>query len=385
MRGALLALSLAAFASVASMRAADAMLPRLAADFGVGIAAVASVVTVFTFAYGAMQIVYGPLGDRFGKLQVIGWGCAAASLASFACFLSDDLRTLVIARAVAGAFCASVIPLAMAWIGDVVEYRDRQPVLARFLLGQIFGVALASTLGGLAADRGLWRWPFVVLAVCFVVAAIALLRIVGREPPRDVAKAPVDAPSVFRSPWARIVVTTVFIEGVVVFGVLAFIPTHLNLTRGVPLSQAGLALVAYAVGGAFFAFFARPVVQRVGEKGLAIGGSLLLTLGLVVIAVSPGVAIATAGCLVAGLGFYAFHNTLQTNATQMAPSRRGAAMALFASLFFFGQSAGVAAAGFLVERYGTTAVLVGAGLAVIPLGITFAWLLRSRAALQPPA
>jgi predicted MFS family arabinose efflux permease len=377
-RGALLALSLAAFASVASMRAADSMLPRLAADFGVGIAAVASVVTVFTLVYGAMQVVYGPLGDRFGKLHVIGWGCAAAALASVACFLSDDLHTLVIARAVAGAFCASVIPLAMAWIGDVVEYRDRQPVLARFLLGQIFAVALASTLGGFAAERGLWRWPFVVLAACFVVASVALLRIARQERHATSARA-ASGPSVFRSRWARIVVTTVFIEGVVVFGVLAFIPTHLNLTRGVALSHAGLALVAYAVGGAIFAFFARPVVQRIGERGLVMGGTALLTLGLVVIALSPGVFVAAGGCLVAGLGFYAFHNTLQTNATQMAPSRRGAAMALFASLFFFGQSAGVAAAGFLVERYGTTAVIIGAGLAVIPLGIAFASLLRSRA------
>jgi predicted MFS family arabinose efflux permease len=382
-RGALLALSLAAFASVASMRAADSMLPRLASDFGVGIAAVASVVTVFTLVYGAMQVVYGPLGDRFGKLHVIAWGCAAAAVASFACFLSEDLRTLVIARAVAGAFCASVIPLAMAWIGDVVEYRDRQPVLARFLLGQIFAVALASTLGGFAADRGLWRWPFVVLAACFVVASLALLRIVGQEQHKARPVVVAAGPSVFRSAWARVVVTTAFIEGVVVFGVLAFIPTHLNLTRGVPLSQAGLALVAYAIGGALFAFFARPVVQRIGERGLVIGGTALLSLGLVVISLSPGVLVAAAGCLVAGLGFYAFHNTLQTNATQMAPSRRGAAMALFASLFFFGQSAGVAAAGFLVERYGTTAVLLGAAIAMIPLGITFAQLLRSRPTLQP--
>jgi predicted MFS family arabinose efflux permease len=67
----------------------------------------------------------------------------------------------------------------------------------------------------------------------------------------------------------------------------------------------------------------------------------------------------------------------------MAPERRGAAMALFASFFFLGQSVGVAAAGALVERIGTTAVILGAGLAVIPVGITFARLRRARARQEP--
>jgi predicted MFS family arabinose efflux permease len=90
------------------------------------------------------------------------------------------------------------------------------------------------------------------------------------------------------------------------------------------------------------------------------------------------VLLAAIGCLVAGFGFYGLHNTLQTNATQMAPERRGAAMALFASLFFLGQSFGVAIAGALVERAGTTTVLMTAGVAMLPVGLTFAALRAAR-------
>jgi predicted MFS family arabinose efflux permease len=43
----------------------------------------------------------------------------------------------------------------------------------------------------------------------------------------------------------------------------------------------------------------------------------------------------------AGLGFYMLHNTLQVQATQMAPAARGTAVTLFASSLFFGQSTGV--------------------------------------------
>jgi MFS family permease len=47
----------------------------------------------------------------------------------------------VIARTVAGTTAASIIPLSMAWIGDVISYERRQPILARFLIGQIFGLS----------------------------------------------------------------------------------------------------------------------------------------------------------------------------------------------------------------------------------------------------
>jgi predicted MFS family arabinose efflux permease len=188
-----------------------------------------------------------------------------------------------------------------------------------------------------------------------------------------------DAASVFASTWARIVVCTVFAEGMVVFGALAFIPTHLHFARGIDLSVAGLALIAYALGGVLFALFARPILRRLGEVSLAVSGTLMLSVGCIVVALAPGARVAAIGCLIAGVGFYALHNTLQTNATQMAPERRGAAMALFASFFFLGQSVGVAAAGALVERIGTTAVILGAGLAVIPVGLTFARLRRARA------
>lgn len=368
-------LSLAAFASAASLRATDALLPRLAADFHVGIAAAASVITSFSVAYGMMQLPFGPLGDRFGKLRVIAVAAGGAALASMACYFVIDLEALLVARALAGGFCACIIPLSMAWIGDVIAYEGRQPVLARFLLGQILGVAAGSALGGYAAEMASWRWPFALLGAWFAVVCL-LLAVAARTDPAPRAAAGRrfyhDLAHVLAVPWARVVVASVFAEGTVVYGALAFVPTHLHLARGVPLSRAGLALVAFALGGVLFALLARWAVRRLGETGLVVGGTLLLSAGLVLVAWTPALWLAAAGCLCAGLGFYMLHNTLQINATQMSPERRGAAMALFASLFFIGQSAGVACAGVIGERAGTAVVLLGAAVLVIPVGLAFA-------------
>ena len=47
------------------------------------------------------------------------------------------------ARFVSGATIGAFIPLALAWIGDTVAYEKRQPLLARFLVGQMAGVRSA--------------------------------------------------------------------------------------------------------------------------------------------------------------------------------------------------------------------------------------------------
>src|SRR5436309_363073 len=91
-------LSLAAFASAASMRVTDAMLPRLAGRFEVGLAQAAQGITVFAIAYGVMQMAFGPLGDRFGKLRVISLAAAGASVATLACYLADNDHAFVWAR-----------------------------------------------------------------------------------------------------------------------------------------------------------------------------------------------------------------------------------------------------------------------------------------------
>ena len=75
-----------------------------------------------------------------------------------------------------------------------------------------------------------------------------------------------------------------------------------------------------------------------------------------------------------------FHNTMQANATQMAPHARGTAVSLFSSFLFLGQSIGVVAAAALVGRIGSSAVIALGGGAMAVLGLYFAWALKQRAA-----
>lgn len=379
---AFIALSLAAFGSGISQRVTDPLLPRFSAEFGVSLGAASWVVTIFTLGYGANQLFFGPLGDRFGKYRVIAWACVACSVATLLCALAPGFELLLAARMVAGAMLAAVIPLAMAWIGDVVPYEHRQPVLARFLIGQILGVSAGQLLGGLAADYLGWRTPFFMLTIGFMAVSLLLFAMQKQLPARALQVRHGEGHAlqrmfrefreVLRQPWARVITLTVFLEGGFVYGAFAFIATHLHQTHHLSLSAAGTVVMLFGFGGFLFAFASRAFVQRFGETGLSLWGGIAMCASLVSVALTPAWWIAIPACFIAGLGFYMLHNTLQTNATQMAPERRGAAVSAFASCFFLGQSAGLAAAGASTATIGTRGVILAGGIGVLLVALWFA-------------
>ena len=378
---AMVALSLAALASGASIRVTDPLLPRLAQAFSITLGQAAQAITVYAVAYGLAQLLFGPLGDRYGKYRVIAWACAASALSTAACALAQSHGALLLARLASGATAAAVIPLAMAWIGDVVPYAQRQPVLARFLIGQITGFALGVWAGGYAGEHLNWQAPFWGIAAVFAVAAALMQLMRRRLPARAVlAQAPAGHPlrrmqrefaAVLAVPWARRVLVTVFLEGVAIFGPLAFVAAHLHQRFGLPLSQAGAMLMLFAGGSLAFALNAHWLVPRLGEARLVRTGATLMAGGLLGLAVAPSWGWAVPACAALGLGYYMMHNTLQTHATQMAPERRGAAVASFAACLFLGQSLGVALAGWGVDRAGAGWVLAAGALGLLALGWRF--------------
>lgn len=381
-------LSLAAFASAASLRATDTLLPQLAAEFSVSTGSAASVVTAFAISYGLLQAVYGPLGDRYGKYLMVCATTLVSALGTYACALAPTLDTLILARFAAGATVGALIPLSMAWIGDVVAYEQRQALIARFLLGQILGTAFGQSVAGVLAEHYGWRAIFVVLALLYLIVGTLLLLELRSNPitRRSASDTRVTILSglarmagLLAHPWVRIIVVTVFLEGVMMFGSIAFIPAHLQQRFGLGPAAAGAMVSAYAVGGVLYALGARRFVARLGERGLAAGGGLVLAAGYLWLALAPTAWSSVPGIGLIGVGFYMLHNTLQVNATQMAPSARGSAVSLFALCLFTGQSAGVWMAGKVVDAYGTVPVFVAVSLGLALLGFGFRWRLKIQA------
>jgi predicted MFS family arabinose efflux permease len=390
----ILLLSLAAFSSAASMRGCDAMLPALAHDFGATPGQAARTISAFAMSYGLTQMLYGPLGDRYGKLRVVALAVAAGVLASIGAMLSGSIGSLLLFRVIGGALAAAIIPLSMAWIGDQIAYEHRQPTLARFMMGQMCGVIGGQFVGGLFADHLSWRWTFGFLALTYALSAATLWRraLGVRHGEAAGAAGPAASPAslaryrhqiaqIVSGAWPRVIFAVVGLEGFAVFGALAFVPLHLHHRFGISLTLAGIAPGAFGVGGLAYASVARRMVAAVGEVGLARLGGVLLLLGLGGLALGGSWLLAIPESLMMGLGFYMLHNTLQTNATQMAPASRGTAVSLFASSFFLGQSIGVAIGSAMADQIGTAPLFAVAALLSIALALGFALALERRSRL----
>jgi YNFM family putative membrane transporter len=386
-------LAAASFASMASMRICDPMLPVLAAEFGVDVTGASGVVTMYTIGYGIAQLLHGPLGDRLGKARYIAAAAIASALASLVCALAPGLALLELGRLLTGAIAAAIIPLSMAWIGDTVPYGERQATLAKYLNGTILGLILGQAMGGLLADTLGWRAAFLMLASIFVLAGLKL-RTVAREAAASAGSPAASSdPSeqvpagtlaryaiVLRERWARVILVVVALEGVLAFGALAFVPTWLHERGGLPVWLAGATVAAFGLGGFTYTASAARLLRRFGESGLAVGGGLVLALGFTLLAAAPGAFTGALACAMIGLGYHMLHNTLQTNATQMAPRVRGTAVALFAMSLFIGQSLGVSLAAQSLSGAGFHALFGTAAIGLLVVGIAFSILLRRRSA-----
>lgn len=387
-RRSILLLSFATFASMVAQRICDAMLPELSRTFSVSLAQAAQVVSVFAVVYGLSQLIYGPLGDRLGKFGVVTWATLACSVGSVVAVFADSLNMLLLARVMVALGAAAIIPLSMAWIGDEVAYGQRQETLARVGLGTTLGIVGGQLFGGVITDTLGWRWAFGLMTLLFGVVGALLVADWRRQSAGRVqqASASPDGRPGFASQaliiltgrWTRIVLLTAFIEGVASFGVLAIWAAHLNQQLGLSLSAAGAIVALFGLGGMLYMLVARHLIRRLGEGGLALAGCGVLGLCALVFGLSPHWLPTLPASLIAGFGFFMFHNTMQTNATQMAPTARGTGVSMFALALFMGQSVGVLLAAWLLGHIASGAVIAIGGGIMAALGAFFAQALRRR-------
>jgi predicted MFS family arabinose efflux permease len=383
-------LSLAAFASMASMRWCDALLPVLQHEFGGTPGQTAQVVYAFAIVYGVMQLLYGPLGDRLGKTTVVSWAALACTVGALASAFAPSLAWLTMARVLNGAAAAAIIPLTMAWIGDNVPWDQRQPALARLMGATVIGMVAGQWSSGLFADSGLgWRTGFMVLASLFAVAGGAMrLSMRHQRPAQGPGAAAGPAPSalqrmreVVASAHARQVLGIVAVEGGFAFSAMAFAPSHLHTRFGLAVAWAGAILALYGLGGLAYSLSVRFWVARLSAAAMARTGGVLAGLAWLGFALAPNWWATLPLCALAGLGFYMIHNTLQTQATQMVPSQRGTAVSLFACTLFLGQSLGMLVAAWGVDQLGTGPVVALYGIGLCAVGVVAAKLVRP---LGPP-
>jgi predicted MFS family arabinose efflux permease len=399
-------LGMAAFMVQADARVIDPLLHVVATDFQTTLPAAALVISAYALPYGLFQLLYGPVGDRIGKIRVVAVCLAIFSFGTFACALVPSIAVFAILRFLTGVAAAAVVPMSLGHIGDTFPYEERQIALARFMSALMIGQIVGSTLGGIFGEYVGWRYVFVVfgvvsLAVSALIARDAQRLTEARTTRRRLGPALLTVPlggtlifagllgvvpvawsallegtgaclliyalaseyrALFTRPTAPLVLGTVMLEGLFVFGGLAYLASSLTDRFGINYAYAGLMVAGFGCGGLVYSASVRQLVDRMGELGVLLLGGTLLGVAFVFIGMMPSWHWFVPAVVVLGMGYYTMHGTLQTRATELAPHTRGAAISLFAFFFFLGQALGPQLLGSILKSHGYDAAFVVAGV-----------------------
>ncbi|WP_235913811.1 multidrug effflux MFS transporter [Teichococcus coralli] len=164
---------------MANALAIDSMLPALP-EIGHALGTTTDnqqqwIVTAYLLGFGAAQIIYGPLADRFGRKPVLLAGFAIYALASLVAMFSGAFGTMLAARAVQGIGAASTRVLAVSIVRDSYSGRKMAQVMSLAFIVFLAVPVVAPTLGQVIMLVAPWRFIFLFLAAFGAAAGLWVL------------------------------------------------------------------------------------------------------------------------------------------------------------------------------------------------------------------
>lgn len=151
-------------------------LPAIGRDLGGGFALQQWVVDGYLLTLGALLLLGGALGDRYGRRRVFLAGLIVFTVASLACGLAPSGAALTLARLVQGVGGALLVPGSLALIDAAIRPADRGRAIGTW--AGLAGVASAAGpfIGGYLIDSLSWRWVFFINIPLAAVAFAIIMR-----------------------------------------------------------------------------------------------------------------------------------------------------------------------------------------------------------------
>jgi predicted MFS family arabinose efflux permease len=364
-------LQLTALTSSCDRFAIAPLLVVIGLDMEVPLAAVAVVASVYFLTYGLMQLVWGLVSDRIGRVRVMRLSLLGAAAGGVASALAPNLLVLGISRTVAGGCVAALIPATLVYVGDMWPPRLRQRPLAEVLTASSLGTAVATAGAGALAQMVGWRAVPALTGIAAAALWVALRRL--PEPEREpVTGSPLRSiTTVLRHRWALLVLVLVLVEGAVVLGVVTYLAPAVQ-ALGSSAAVAGLVAASFGGGALVLSRVVRRLVGRLSAPGLAAVGAVMLGAGWAAPALTVSLASVTTAGLLLGGSWAFLHTTLQSWSTEVVPGERATMVALFAAVLFLGASVGTAVLAPLADT-GAYDVMFRVALAVaVPLAVAAA-------------
>ena len=149
--------------------------PSIVRDLG-GFSQFPWLFSIYLLAQAVLVPIYGKLADVVGRRPVLFFGIGVFVLGSLLCGLAWSMPTLIAARAVQGIGAGAILPMTVTVVGDLYSVEERARVQG--YVASVWGISsvVGPTLGGLFAEYLSWRWIFFINLPLGALAAWMLAR-----------------------------------------------------------------------------------------------------------------------------------------------------------------------------------------------------------------
>jgi EmrB/QacA subfamily drug resistance transporter len=141
------------------------------ASSGASGASIGWLINAYLLTLGALVLVGGAAGDRYGRKRMFLVGIAVFTAASLGCTLAPGFAWLLAARALQGLGAALLVPASLAILGAAFEGEARGRAVGTWAAASAVTGALGPLVGGWLVDAVGWRAIFLINLPIAAIAA----------------------------------------------------------------------------------------------------------------------------------------------------------------------------------------------------------------------
>lgn len=272
--------------SALSMNVFLPSLPNMAAYFQVDYALMQLSVSLYLAFSAGLQIVIGPLSDRYGRRRVLLVAMGLFVLASVGTLLAPTAEIFLICR-MAQAVVATAMALSRAIVRDMVDEASAASMIGYITMGMSIVPMLGPIIGGALDEAFGWHANFaMLLAAGVLVMALTWLDLgeTAQTRPASLLAQMRDYPALFASPrfWGYVLASS--LASGVFFAFLGGAPFVGTEIYGLSPMWLGVYFAFTAIGYAAGNFVSGRFSVRVGINRMILAGTIVTLGGLVLLA-----------------------------------------------------------------------------------------------------
>jgi EmrB/QacA subfamily drug resistance transporter len=151
-------------------------LPAIQQALHADAAATQWIVNAYLLPLGALVLIGGSAADLYGRRRIFVLGVTVFTAASIGCGLSPNIAALIVSRALQGFGAALLTPASLAILGATFDERERNQAIGTWAGAGALMLAAGPPLGGWLVDQVSWRAIFFLNVPLAIVAAGLALR-----------------------------------------------------------------------------------------------------------------------------------------------------------------------------------------------------------------